>query len=223
MVRNKENLPHISVLLCRRTRSARSAIRKENPAMVSETCPLCLSAVGRASSFTCPGCKSKYHKDCAADSGACIVNGCKAAAGAKSTKSGVAATPNIRNSSQSARQGGSAPKSSNRKLVLTAVLSILIGGAVGYTAGDSSGYDRGYGEGYQVGQAAGYSSGKEDGYSAGYDQGKKDTFVSAYRSGYTAGCESVFEQLNFTSVIGYRPGLYYYRYGSVYMSKYQCP
>ena len=186
--------------------------------MVSETCPLCLSAVGRAASFTCPGCKSKYHKDCAADSGACIVNGCKAAAGAKSTKSGAAATPNIRNSSQSARQGGSAPKSSNRKLVLTAVLSILIGGAVGYTAGDSSGYDRGYSGGYTDGQSDGYASGRVDGRKEGIEVG----YQEGLEVGFTAGCESVFNSLNFTSVIGYRPGFYYYRYGSVYMSKYQC-
>lgn len=187
--------------------------------MASEVCPLCLSAVGRAASFACPGCKSKYHEDCAADSGACIINGCRAAATAKNAKSGVAATSNIRNSSQSARQGGSAPKSSNRKLVLTAILSILIGGAVGYTAGDSSGYDRGYGGGYIDGQSDGYASGQSDGYASGRIDGRKE----GIDVGITAGCESVFDTLNFTSVIGYRPGFYYLRYGSVYMSKYQCP
>jgi hypothetical protein len=176
--------------------------------MASETCPLCLSAVGRATSFTCPGCKSKYHKDCAADSGECIVPGCKAAAGARNTKTSAVATSNIREKTQSPRI------SSNRRLAITAVLSILIGGAIGYNVGDASGYDRGYGGGYFDGQSAGYASGKED--------GRKEGLTAGFKAGFTEGCESVFERLNYSNVIGYNPGFYYFKYGSVYMPKYQC-
>jgi hypothetical protein len=99
--------------------------------------------------------------------------------------------------------------------VIAVIVSLLIGAGAGYSAGDSAGYERGYANG----ESDGYADGKSDGYASGKIDGRKEGIAI----GYTAGCESVFDTLNFTSVIGYRPGLYYYRYGSVYMSKYQCP
>lgn len=184
--------------------------------MASSVCPLCLSEIGKATSFKCPGCGSKYHKDCAADSGECIVVGCSAAAGKKRS----AAVSNKAISANASTRTKLPGKTVNRSaLVIAVIVSLLLGVGAGYSAGNSAGYERGYAGGKSDGYADGYASGQSDGYASGKIDGRKEGFTL----GYTAGCESVFDTLNFTSVIGYRPGLYYYRYGSVYMSKYQCP
>ena len=182
--------------------------------MASSTCPLCLSEIGKAASFKCPGCGSKYHKDCAADSGECIVVGCSAAAADKKRSAAVSNKAISASASTRTKLPG---KTVNRSaLVIAVIVSLLIGVGAGYSAGDSAGYERGYANG----ESDGYADGKSDGYASGKIDGRKE----GISIGYTAGCESVFDTLNFTSVIGYRPGFgFYYRYGSVYMSKYQCP
>lgn len=185
--------------------------------MASSACPLCLSEIGKAASFKCPGCGSKYHKDCAADSGECIVVGCSAAAAGK--KRSAAVSNKAVSAGASARSKSPAKTVNRSALVIGVIASLLIGVGAGYSAGDSAGYERGYAGGKADGYTDGYASGQSDGYASGKVDGRKEGIAI----GYTAGCESVFDTLNFTSVIGYRPGLYYYRYGSVYMSKYQCP
>lgn len=188
--------------------------------MASETCPLCLSAVGRAASFTCPGCKSKYHKDCAADSGECVVNGCKAAAGSKSTKSVSAFAPVVRNGLKPTRTSGVIPNKPSRNVAVGALLVVLIGTGIGYSLGDSRGYDRGYGIGYQEGRSAGYSDGKKEGYAEGFSEGED----AGIRTGLVRGCEFVFEQLRESYLIGYNPFAFslYSRYGSTYIAKRNC-
>ena len=185
--------------------------------MASSICPLCLSEIGKAAAFKCPGCNSKYHKDCAADSGECIVAGCSAAAASK--KRGAAVSKKTVSTGTSAQSKSPAKTVNRSALVIAVIASLLIGVGAGYSAGDSAGYERGYAGGKSDGYADGYASGQSDGYASGKSDGRKEGIAI----GYTAGCESVFDTLNFTSVIGYRPGFYYYRYGSVYMSKYQCP
>ena len=165
--------------------------------MASSVCPLCLSEIGKATSFKCPGCESKYHKDCAADSGECIVVGCSAAAKSKTRSNSSAPTPSA--SSKSTKRENAAPrKASWAVLVIAVAASLFIGIGVGYSSGESAGYDRGYTLGFSTGDDAGYSRGRVD------------------------GCEWVFDQLSYQNLIGYNPGAYYYRYGSTYIARSQC-
>ena len=185
------------MLWCNRTRPARSAQLKGMPAMASSVCPLCLSEIGKATSFKCPGCESKYHKDCAADAGECIVVGCSAAAKSKIQSNSSAQTQSA--SSRAAKRENAAPrKTSWAVLAIAVAASLFIGIGVGYSSGESAGYDRGYTLGFSTGDDAGYSRGRVD------------------------GCEWVFDQLSYQNLIGYNPGAYYYRYGSTYIARSQC-
>ena len=185
------------MLWCNRTRPARSAQLKGMPAMASSVCPLCLSEIGKATSFKCPGCESKYHKDCAADAGECIVVGCSAAAKSKVRSNSSAQTQSA--SLRAAKRENAAPrKASWAVLAIAVAASLFIGIGVGYSSGESAGYDRGYTLGFSTGDDAGYSRGRVD------------------------GCEWVFDQLSYQNLIGYNPGAYYYRYGSTYIARSQC-
>jgi hypothetical protein len=165
--------------------------------MASSVCPLCLSEIGKATSFKCPGCESKYHKDCAADAGECIVVGCSAAAKSKVRSNSSAQTQSA--SSRAAKRENAAPrKASWAVLAIAVAASLFIGIGVGYSSGESAGYDRGYTLGFSTGDDAGYSRGRVD------------------------GCEWVFDQLSYQNLIGYNPGAYYYRYGSTYIARSQC-
>ena len=165
--------------------------------MASSVCPLCLSEIGKATSFKCPGCKSKYHKDCASDAGECIVVGCSAVAKNKMGSNSSAQTQSA--SSRAAERENAAPrKVSWAVLAIAVAASLFIGIGVGYSSGESAGYDRGYTLGFSTGDDAGYSRGRVD------------------------GCEWVFDQLNYQDLIGYNPGAYYYRYGSTYIARSQC-
>jgi len=169
--------------------------------MASEICPLCLAAVGRAASFTCPGCKSKYHKDCAAEAGDCIVVGCSAADTGKKRQ-----LPSAQKQLSAKNASGSllrTQKAITRPLLGIAVAaSLILGAGIGYSSGDSAGYTRGY----YAGNLSGYS----DGHSVGYKEGS------------VAGCHWVFDQLSYQYLIGYNPNAYYFRYGSTYISRGQC-
>ena len=59
---------------------------------------------------------------------------------------------------------------------------------------------------YESGKSDGYESGKTDGYSSGYEVGKTD----GYSTGYAAGCNSVFENVGYSEIIG----IYYPYYES---------
>jgi len=167
--------------------------------MASSVCPLCLSEIGRAASFKCPGCESRYHKDCAADAGECVVVGCSAAAKSKTRSSSSLNTSAA--SPRSTKQEKSAPrKASWAVLVIAVAVSLFVGIGAGYSSGETAGYDRGYSIGYSNGDDAGYSRGRVD------------------------GCKWVFDQLSYDNLIGYNPNTYlsYFRYGSIYISKGQC-
>ena len=167
--------------------------------MAASVCPLCLSEVGKAASFKCPGCDSKYHKDCAADAGECIVAGCSAAATSKK-RSTSAAQKQSAGTSVAGRAGRAQKTISRAALVIAVAASLFVGVGVGYSTGESAGYDRGYSLGFSTGDDAGYSRGRVD------------------------GCEWVFDQLSYQNLIGYDPSAYYYlfKYGSTYISKSQC-
>jgi len=178
--------------------------------MASSICPLCLSEIGKATTFKCPGCNSKYHKDCAADSGECIVAGCSAAAASKKRSASVSKKTV---STGASAQSKSPAKTVNRSaLVIAVIASLLIGVGAGYSAGDSAGYERGY----AGGKADGYAEGKTDGDAEGYRRG--------YSEGLIAGCEGVFERAGYYYyVTAYNPYSYYNRFpGSVYVSKSNC-
>ena len=167
--------------------------------MASSVCPLCLSEIRKATSFKCPGCGSKYHKDCAADAGECIVVGCSAAA-TSTTRSNSSVQTQSTNSRATKRERGEPRKASWAVLVIAVAASLFVGIGVGYSTGETAGYDRGYSLGYSNGDDAGYSRGQVD------------------------GCEWVFDQLSYQNLIGYNPNSYlsYFRYGSIYISKDQC-
>ena len=167
--------------------------------MPSNVCPLCLSEIGKATSFKCPGCESKYHKDCAADAGECIVVGCSAATKNK-TRSNSSVQTQSTSSRATKREKGEPRKASWAVLVIAVAASLFVGIGVGYSTGETAGYDRGYSLGYSNGDDAGYSRGQVD------------------------GCEWVFDQLSYQNLIGYNPNSYlsYFRYGSIYISKDQC-
>ena len=174
--------------------------------MASSVCPLCLSAIGKATSFKCPGCGSKYHKDCAADAGECIVVGCSAAAKSKTRST---TSPRSTASSRSAASGSQGQKPVSRILSVVAIAaSLFIGIGAGYTVGESAGYDRGY--------SSGYTEGEDAGDAAGYRRG--------YSEGQIVGCEGVFERAGYYSyVTAYDPYSYYNKFpGSVYVSKSDC-
>ena len=178
--------------------------------MASSTCPLCLSEIGKAASFKCPGCGSKYHKDCAADSGECIVVGCSAAAADKKRSAAVSNKAISASASTRTKPPG---KTVNRSaLVIAVIVSLLLGVGAGYSAGDSAGYERGY----VSGESDGYADGKSDGDAAGYKRG--------YSVGLTEGCEWVFEQSgSYSYVTAYNPFSFYNRYpGRYYVSKSNC-
>lgn len=190
--------------------------------MASNVCPLCLSEIGKATSFKCPGCGSKYHKDCAADAGECIVVGCSAAAKGKTR---IVPQPRTTTSLKSAASGSHSQKPTSRIVLIAAIAaSLLIGIGAGYTVGDSAGYDRGY----STGESAGYERGYSAGNAAGYAEGKADGDAAGYRRGYNEGivdgCEWVFEQSGYYSyVTAYNPFSYYNRYpGRYYVSKSNC-
>ena len=166
--------------------------------MAASTCPLCLSEIGKATAFKCPGCGSKYHKDCAADSGECIVVGCSAAAKSK-TRS--VTQPRATTPTRSSLSGSQSQKPASRIVLIVAIAaSLLIRIGAGYNVGDTAGYNRGYSVGFSNGDDAGYSRGRVD------------------------GCEWVFDQLNYQNLIGYNPNAYlnFLRYGSIYIAKSQC-
>jgi len=148
--------------------------------MASSACPLCLSEIGKAASFKCPGCESRYHKDCAADSGECIVVGCSAAAKSK-TGSSSSAQKKTTSAGVSSRTSGTQKSVSRAILVIAVAASLLIGAGIGYSTGDTAGFDRGYSVGYESGKAAGYSAGYEAGESSGYFSGYSAGFDSACR------------------------------------------
>lgn len=178
--------------------------------MASNVCPLCLSEIGKATSFKCPGCGSKYHKDCAADAGECIVVGCSAAAAGKKRSSGV---PNTAASTGASAQTKLPGKTVNRSVLVIAIIaSLLIGVGAGYSVGDSAGYERGYANG----EFDGYAEGKTDGDAEGYRRG--------YSEGQVAGCEAVFDRAGYYSYLtAYNPYSYYNRFpGSIYVSKSNC-
>jgi hypothetical protein len=151
--------------------------------MASSVCPLCLSEIGKATSFKCPGCESKYHKDCAADSGECIVVGCSAAAKSK-TRSATIAQKQSTGAKISSRVSGTPKSVSRAVLVIAVAASLLIGAGIGYSTGDTAGFDRGY----SVGNSAGYESGQAAGYSAGYDAGNASGYLSGYSAGFDSAC-----------------------------------
>lgn len=180
--------------------------------MASSTCPLCLSEIGKATSFKCPGCGSKYHKDCAADAGECIVVGCSAAA---TRKKRSAATPNKAASTGASAQTKPPGKSVNRPaLVIAVIASLLIGVGAGYSVGDTAGYERGYANG----ESDGYADGKSDGDAAGYSRG--------YSEGNVDGCQGVFRRAgNYSYLTAYNPfsfGIYGRYPGTYYVSKSDC-
>lgn len=189
--------------------------------MASSVCPLCLSAVGRAASFTCPGCNSKYHKDCAADSGACIVSGCKAATKAKRGNPATSSGTNFGTINKTNVTSGTAFKNRTRNTAVGAIFAVLIASGIGYSLGDARGYSRGY----DSGRADGYASGKSDGYAAGNADGDAAGYRRGYADGATYGCEWVFDQAGYYSyVTAYDPFSFYNRYpGRYYISKSNCP
>ena len=151
--------------------------------MASSICPLCLSETGKAASFTCPGCDSKYHRDCAADAKECIVVGCSAAA--KSKNSGATAPQTKSADVKNPSRTNGTPKSISRAVLITAIAaSLLVGAGIGYSTGDTAGFDRGY----SVGTSTGYESGKAAGYSDGYDAGNASGYLSGYSAGFDAAC-----------------------------------
>ena len=127
--------------------------------MASSVCPLCLSEIGKATSFKCPGCGSKYHKDCAADSGECIVVGCSAAAADKKRSAAVSNKAISASASTRTKPPG---KTVNRSaLVIAVIVSLLLGvGApirvFGYPGigGDSITFTSGYVAGWARDQGA---------------------------------------------------------------------
>ena len=165
------------------TRPARSAQLKGSAPMVSSTCPLCLSEIGKAASFKCPGCGSKYHKDCAADSGECIVVGCSAAAKSK-TGGATSAQKKTTGAGVASRSSGTQKSVSRAILVIAVAASLLIGAGIGYSTGDTAGYDRGY----SAGNSAGYESGQAAGYRAGYEAGESSGYFSGYSAGFDSAC-----------------------------------
>ena len=189
--------------------------------MASEICPLCLAAVGRAASFTCPGCKSKYHKDCAAEAGDCIVAGCRAAAQAKSTPPRVTNALDSRKTTKPTANFGIFTKTPTRNIVFGAIFTVAIASGIGYSLGDSRGYSRGY----SSGQTDGYASGKSDGYTAGNADGDAAGYRRGYAEGARYGCEWVFDRAGFYSyVTAYDPYSFYNKYpGRYYISKSNCP
>lgn len=190
--------------------------------MASSTCPLCLSEIGKAASFKCPGCGSKYHKDCAADAGECIVVGCSATAKSK-TRS--VPQPRTTTSPKSAASGSHSQKPASRIVLIAAIAaSLLIGIGAGYTVGDSAGYDRGYSTGESAGYERGYSAGNAAGYTEGKADGDAQGYVRGYNLGLTDGCEAVFNAAGYYSYLtAYSPFSYYNRYpGRNYVSKSSC-
>jgi hypothetical protein len=157
------------------------------PTMASSACPLCLSEIGKAASFKCPGCGSKYHKDCAADSGECIVVGCSAAAKSK-TGSTTSAQKKTTGAGATSRTSGTQKSVSRAILVIAVAASLLIGAGIGYSTGDTAGFDRGYSAGYGSGETAGYESGQTAGYSVGYEDGKSSGYFSGYSAGFDSAC-----------------------------------
>lgn len=190
--------------------------------MASSACPLCLSEIGKAASFKCPGCGSKYHKDCAADAGECIVVGCSAAA-KSNTRS--ATSPRSTTSPKTATSGSHSQKPVGRIVLIAAIAaSLFIGIGAGYTAGDAAGYDRGYFTGDAAGYDRGYSAGNAAGYAEGKADGDAQGYVRGYNLGLTDGCEAVFNAAGYYSYLtAYSPFSYYNRYpGSNYVSKSNC-
>ena len=184
--------------------------------MASSVCPLCLSEIGKATSFKCPGCGSKYHKDCAADSGECIVVGCSAAAAGKKRSAAVSNKAISASASTRTKPPG---KTVNRSaLVIAVIVSLLIGAGAGYSAGDSAGYERGYANGESDGYADGYTKGKTDGDAAGYSRG--------YDEGNVYGCQRVFRAAgNYSYLTAYDPysfGIYSRYPGTYYVSRSDC-
>lgn len=183
--------------------------------MSSGACPLCLAEIGRAASFTCPGCGSRYHRDCAADSGACVVVGCETAKNSKRESTQVSRPIPAKAANKVAPVG-----LRRYAAQLGLIAAFLGGGMLGYISGDSSGYSRGY----DIGYAGGYDSGKKDGYDTGYEAGKTYGYNSGYADGVKYGCEWVFGQAGYRYVTAYNPfGYLWGRYpGSVYVSKSNC-
>ena len=189
--------------------------------MSSVACPLCLTEVGTDQAFTCAGCKSKYHQDCAAEAGSCVVLGCKERQA--QTKPGLSAPMQPTTSPEPEKARTTKKNTSLLKTYQTQILLIvaLAGGAVlGYISGDTSGYQRGFSAGSEEGYVAGEAAGYTQGYSEGEDAGRR----SGYNEGLTDGCEWVFEQAGYYAyVTAYNPFSYYNRYpGSNYISKSNC-
>ena len=186
--------------------------------MSSVACPLCLSEVGPAPAFTCEGCKSKYHKDCAAEAGSCVVLGCnqnRSQSQSKPQREDITVKSTLPEKKRSPiNKEVSFIKRYQSQLTLIAAL--VSGGVLGYISGDTYGYERGFGVGREEGHAAGYT----EGYSVGEAAGK----TSGYNAGLTDGCEWVFEQVGYYAyVTAYNPFNPYNRYpGSNYIAKSNC-
>ena len=187
--------------------------------MPSKVCPFCVSEVGRATSFTCSGCKSIYHKDCASEAGACVVIGCRLASNSQDRSTQAKSAASITNTSQKQTPAGEKNNTPEFSLTVSKFFSdekfssfkqpivgasigvaLLVGGWIGYASGNTSGYDRGY----AAGSAGGYSTG--------------------YSAGYSAGCEHVFEDAGyFEYLTAYDPYNPWNRYpGSNYIAKSNC-
>jgi len=91
------------------------------------------------------------------------------------------------------------------------------GKAAGYAAGKTDGYAAGKTDGYTAGQAAGFAAGKTQGYAAGQQAGlatgQASGLATGIAQGRTAGCKTVFTNLQATQV----------QSDKYFMNESQCP
>ena len=184
--------------------------------MSSVACPLCLSEVGPGPAFTCEGCESRYHKDCAAEAGSCVVLGCKQNQSQSKPQRNVASTRTTEPEKKRSQNNKEASRIKRYQPHLMLIAALICGGVLGYISGDTNGYQRGFSVGREEGYAAGYT----EGYSVGEAAGR----TSGYNAGWIAGCEWVFEEAgNYSYVTAYNPFSYYNKYpGIYYISKSNC-